>query len=103
MAKGADFGGLAKDDFDALITMFAGTVRPASTSDAVWITELEEKVKVLKALAEEEHAAANAGEIELIPVVLASIEVRNAHKAGVGNANNVINTLGTLQALWNAP
>jgi hypothetical protein len=105
MAKDSDFGGLPKDDFDALVLLFGGTARPAGMLDPAWITELEKKVKVFEALAKEEHAAANAGEIDLIAVVMAAIEVRNAHKGAVGGPNvpALVNTLAALQALWNAP
>jgi hypothetical protein len=105
MAKDADFGGLPKSDFDALLLLFGGTARPAGMLDPAWITELENKVKVLEALAREEHAAANAGEIDLIAVVMAAVEVRNAHKSAVGGPNvaTLVNTLAALQALWKAP
>jgi hypothetical protein len=105
MAKGSDFGGLPKDDFDALMLLFSGTARPGGMIDSDWITELVKKVTVFEALAREEHAAANAGEIDLIAVVLAAMEVRNAHKGVVGGPNvaKLANTLAALQALWNAP
>lgn len=102
MAKGGNFGGLPQGEFEKIAKFFGPELQGAA-SDKAWIAQLEDKVKALHALALEEHAAANVSdEVDVVTVVMKSIDVRTAFRDVVGGAavKDLTDALGDLEAAW---
>ena len=106
MAKEANFGGIPDAQLKNLVGHWSSTARPASITDAQWIGQLVEKVDVLTALANEEHAAANVdGTVDVISVVMQCINLVNIQKqviAGTASATQLVTAVDELRLLWKA-
>ena len=102
MAKEGDFGGYPQDELNILYAEWATTARPGSLTDAQWITKLVDKVTVLRALVQEEHAAANEKQPDLVAVTMKCMAVREQHHNVVGGAPiaQLVTALAALEAEW---
>jgi hypothetical protein len=105
--KGGFFGGIPSDELATIVTFWTSIKRPgtpATFNDQQWIAELVKKVEVLGALVTEENAAANAGEFDVVSVVMKAMDVRQRHLDAVnsGSNTNLVTAIKVLQKAWSA-
>jgi len=93
MTKFGDFGGLPDSRFDAYIEAYTQTL--TSLTDA-------QRIEVLKALAEEEHAAAKSdGTADLVSVAVQCVEIEEQHRKIVQGGTNITAFTGAIDDLAN--
>jgi len=95
MTKFGDFGGLPESRFKAYVDAYSKTL--TSLTDA-------QRIEVLVALAQEEHAAAQAdGTADLVAVTLQCMEIEEQHRKIVQGGTNITAFAGALDdlaSLW---
>lgn len=93
--KGGYFGGFPGDELQKILAW--------ATASTTVVSELQDKIKVLEALVNEEHAAANPGSsVDLVSVVMKAFDVRKHHQDVLGGAavQPLIDSINELKTAW---
>ena len=97
MTKFGDFGGMPDSRFDNYIQLYSNSSTLPGLTD-------QQRIEVLVALAQEEHAAARSdGTADLIAVTLQCSEIEDQHKKIVQGSTNITAFKGAiddLKGLW---
>jgi hypothetical protein len=93
--KGGAFGGVPGDELKKILDW--------ASSASTTVSELQDRIKVLVALVNEEHAAANPGnKVDFVSVVMKSLDVRTLHKDVIGGAavGQLVTAIDELAQAW---